>query len=116
MKLFECQSCGQLLFFENRKCEKCARQLGYLPEVNTLSALEADGPSWRPLASPAWLYRFCANAAHGACNWLVPIHSPEIYCRACRHNRGGLGCLNSGLRWDKWSPAGFRLPRFAAAG
>ena len=55
MKLFECQSCGQLLFFENRRCEKCARQLGYLPGANTLSALEADGPSWGPLALPTWL-------------------------------------------------------------
>ena len=30
--------------------------------------------------------------------------------------RGGSVCLNSGLRCDKWSPAGFRLPRIAAAG
>ena len=64
MELFECQSCGQLLFLENRRCEKCGRQDGYLPEANTLSALEADGPSWRPLASPTWLYRFCANATY----------------------------------------------------
>ena len=111
MKLFECQSCGQLLFFENRRCEKCARQLGYLPEASTLSALEGDGPSWRPLASPAWLYRFCANAAYDACNWLVPIHSPEIYCRACRHNRvipdlTGPGNL---LAWQKLEAAKHRL-------
>ncbi len=30
--------------------------------------------------------------------------------------RGGSVCLNSGLRVDKWSPAGFRLPRIATAG
>ena len=30
--------------------------------------------------------------------------------------RGGSVCLNSSLRWDKWSPAGFRLLRLAAAG
>src|SRR5690606_169701 len=30
---------------------------------------------------------FCANAAHGACNWLVP-YAPgsDPYCKACRHN------------------------------
>jgi hypothetical protein len=50
MKLFKCQSYGQLLFFENRRCEKCARQLGYLPEANILSALEPDGPSSRAQA------------------------------------------------------------------
>jgi hypothetical protein len=50
MKLFKCQSYGQVLFFENRRCEKCARQLGYLPEANILSALEPDGPSSRAQA------------------------------------------------------------------
>ena len=30
--------------------------------------------------------------------------------------RGGSVCLNSSLRCGKWSPAGFRLPRIAAAG
>src|SRR5215204_5638693 len=30
--------------------------------------------------------------------------------------RGGSVRLNSSLRRDKWSPAGFRLPRIAAAG
>ena len=29
--------------------------------------------------------------------------------------RGGSVRLNSSLRCDKWSPAGFRLPRIAAA-
>jgi zinc-ribbon domain len=32
MRLFKCQSCGQLLYFENRTCENCLRRLGYLPE------------------------------------------------------------------------------------
>jgi len=111
MKLFECQSCGQLLFFENRRCEKCSRQLGYLPGANTLSALEQDGPSWRPLASPTWLYRFCANAVYDACNWLVPIHSPEIYCRACRHNRVIPDLTGPGniLAWQKLEAAKHRL-------
>ena len=40
--------------------------------------------------------------------------SPRTELRAIK--RGGSVCLNSGLRWDKWSPAGFRLPRIATAG
>ena len=32
-------------------------------------------------------YRYCANAQHGVCNWLVPADQPEIFCAACRHNR-----------------------------
>ena len=39
MKLFKCQYCGQLLYFENDKCEKCGRRLGYIASAETLSAL-----------------------------------------------------------------------------
>jgi hypothetical protein len=53
MKLFECQHCGQLLYFENTRCERCGHSLGYLPDRTTLSALTAeDGERWRPLAAP----------------------------------------------------------------
>src|SRR5215218_3426213 len=34
---------------------------------------------------------------------------------ARREERGGSVCVNSSLRCAKWSPAGFRLPRIAAA-
>ena len=40
MKLFECQHCGQPLYFENVRCESCGRGLGYLPAYETISALE----------------------------------------------------------------------------
>ena len=40
MKLFECQHCGQPLYFENIRCESCGRGLGYLPAAETISALE----------------------------------------------------------------------------
>jgi hypothetical protein len=30
MKLFKCQNCGQLLYFENTRCENCAHRLGYV--------------------------------------------------------------------------------------
>ena len=71
MKLFTCQHCGQLLYFENTGCERCGRALGFLPELATLSALEQEGELWRALAAPAKRYRACANAAYDACNWQV---------------------------------------------
>ena len=40
MKLFECQHCGQPLYFENTRCESCGRALGYLPAKETITALE----------------------------------------------------------------------------
>jgi hypothetical protein len=87
MKLFECQACGQPLYFENTRCESCARTLGYLPQEAALSALEPSGGAWRALAAPERLFRFCANAEHDACNWLIDEAQPQRYCVACSHNR-----------------------------
>jgi hypothetical protein len=93
MKLFQCQNCGLPLHFENTRCERCGLALGYLPDRETITALKAGGGgqnaqerTWRALAD-AKTYRYCANAAYDACNWLVPVARPDAYCAACRHNR-----------------------------
>ena len=87
MKLFKCQSCQQILYFENTVCEQCSHRLGYLPEMEAMSALEPEGDMWRALASPGASYRLCANAAHDACNWLVDAALAGPFCVCCRHNR-----------------------------
>jgi hypothetical protein len=87
MKLFECQNCGQPLYFENTRCESCGLSLGYLPALECLSALRPDHTMRVALADPRGKYSHCANAAHGACNWLITADSSEQYCVACRHNR-----------------------------
>ncbi|MEQ8967485.1 MAG: putative zinc-binding peptidase [Azospirillaceae bacterium] len=88
MKLFECEACGQLLYFENTHCERCGRVLGYRDDRAALGALDAVGDgTWRPLADPESTMRFCANAEHDACNWLIPADGPAAFCRACRLNR-----------------------------
>ena len=87
MKLFECQNCGHPLYFENVKCESCGLRLGYLPTLERVSSLQADGERWRALASPQELFRFCANARYEVCNWMIPADSADQYCAACRHNR-----------------------------
>ena len=87
MKLFKCQKCANLLYFENSSCEKCGNHIGYIPELQTLSAVEADGVNWHALASPGESYRFCANWELNACNWLVRVGGEDPYCRACQHNR-----------------------------
>ena len=109
MKLFECQNCGQLLYFENTRCERCGHVLGYLSDAAVLSALaEEDGARWRPLAAPEQVYRFCANAAHEACNWLVPA---DGFCRACRLNRTipDLGLPGNRLLWQRLEAAKHQL-------
>jgi hypothetical protein len=87
MKLFKCQHCGQLLYFENHVCENCSRRLGFISEIMAVSALEREGDAWRALAVDGKLYRSCANAEFDVCNWMIEADAPDIYCAACRHNR-----------------------------
>jgi hypothetical protein len=87
MKLFECQNCGQPLYFENTRCESCGYALGYLPARETVTALSPDAGLWTALAAPCQRHRYCANATHGVCNWLVPADTADQFCAACRHNR-----------------------------
>ena len=87
MKLFNCQHCGALLFFENRSCESCLSPLGYLADAAALTAMRPDGDGFTATAAGDRPVRLCANAAHDVCNWLIDAASPERFCAACRHNR-----------------------------
>ena len=87
MKLFECQNCANLLYFESTSCEKCSHRTGYLPDRELVSTVTPDGSNWIALAAPGQSYRFCANWELRACNWLVAAGSADPYCRACQHNR-----------------------------
>ena len=111
MKLFECQHCGQPLYFENTHCEGCARRLGYLPSKEIMAALEPDADVWRTPAGPNVQYRFCANAEYGVCNWLIASDGPDRFCEACRHNRmiPDLSLAENAAHWRKIEIAKHRL-------
>ncbi len=111
MKLFECQHCGQPLYFENTLCESCGRRLGYLALKETVTALEPDGEVWRALAETEKRYRYCRNAEHGACNWLVRSDEPQALCVACQHNRTipDLTIPENVTRWRRIEVAKHRL-------
>ncbi len=108
MRLFSCQGCGQLLYFENWRCEACARLLGYLPDRSEITALEPDGTV---LAAPDTAYKFCKNNALGVCNWMVPAGAAEDFCAACRHNHviPDLGVPGNDVLWGKIEAAKHRL-------
>lgn len=87
MKLFRCDHCGNVLYFENIVCEQCGHALGYWHATDMLVSLEPeDGHFIAPrLAGQKFVY--CANAQQGACNWLVEFNpGGDPFCRACRHN------------------------------
>ncbi len=89
MKLFECRSCGQTLYFENTRCERCGHRLGYVAEDEQLYAIEQlapDSAEWSIAGRSDRLFRFCWNARHDVCNWLISADQQEQFCRACRHN------------------------------
>ena len=97
MKIFQCQCCGQILYFENATCLNCGNTLGYLPDENRMVAVVADGPLWHVLPGPDGAVedaprRFCKNWERSACNWMTPadassVPQPAPYCLACQHNR-----------------------------
>ena len=75
MKLFTCSSCGQVLFFENTRCQTCGNQLAYLPDLNVVSPIEPDR------------YRLCGNYIHhDVCNWAIPISQESTLCVSCELN------------------------------
>ena len=111
MKLFKCQACGQLLYFENDRCTRCSRSLGYLPLETTLSALEPEGEAWQAWGGSGGVYRFCENSKRGVCNWVIPNRSHETFCLACRHNRTipDLTAEENFARWRRLEAAKHRL-------
>jgi hypothetical protein len=114
MKLFSCQGCGQLLYFENVRCENCGRALGYLTDLNEISALEPVGDppdGWLALAAPRKGYKFCNNYNAGMCNWMVGCDDETGFCLACRHNRTvpDLTVAGNDVLWRKIETAKHRL-------
>lgn len=114
MKLFRCQKCAELLYFENGRCESCQHILGYIPELATLSALERDESNqnaWRASDAPNAPYRFCENTQFNSCNWLIRDDSADALCAACRHNRmiPDLTITENLVRWRRFEAAKHRL-------
>jgi hypothetical protein len=87
MKLFRCDHCSNVIYFENTVCESCGHKLGYWHEANMMVSLEPVGERFNAPRLPDRQFVYCANAEHGACNWLVAFEpGGDPYCRACRHN------------------------------
>ncbi len=121
MKLFQCQNCGQVLYFENVSCLHCGYALGYLPGPDRMAAVEPEEALWRALpaagggASDPQRWRFCRNWEVSACNWMVPVDPASgqgaDYCLACQHNRTvpDLSASENLTRWQKIEGAKRRL-------
>ncbi len=111
MRIFTCQACQQLLYFENTECVRCHHKLGYICSLGTMSAVEPDGDHWKALADTSRPYRFCANWEAGVCNWLVAADGDGKFCVACQHNHTVPDASDPAKRaaWQKIEEAKRRL-------
>ena len=105
MKVFHCDHCGHLLFFENTHCVRCGQLVAYLPDLAIVGSLDENAGqdsdqntapaddsarTWRsPLKAAAGrTYRLCRNyAQEQVCNWAVLAEDPNPLCISCRLTR-----------------------------
>ena len=115
MKVFHCDHCAALVFFENVRCVKCDHALAYLPDLEVVGSLnEAGDGLWSsPLPrSGGRKYRLCDNyVKNNVCNWAVPADDPNPLCRSCRLTRviPDLGKPGNQEAWYKLEAAKRRL-------
>jgi hypothetical protein len=75
MKIFSCDNCDGLVFFESVACSGCGSGLAFFPNLARVGVLEAE-------------HRPCRNyTEHAACNWALDPGDTEEYCRSCRLNQ-----------------------------
>jgi hypothetical protein len=88
VKIFHCDHCQNLVFFENIQCVNCGHALGFLPDSQDMGSLDPiGGGRWAsPLPSARGrAYRLCANYdRENICNWAVPEDDPNPLCSSCR--------------------------------
>jgi hypothetical protein len=115
MKVFHCDHCQALVFFENVRCVNCGHALAYLPDLEVIASLNQAGENlWTsPLPRTAGRkYRLCENyVTHDVCNWAVPADDPNPLCRSCRLTRviPDLGKADNKAAWYKLETAKRRL-------
>jgi len=76
--------------------------VGFSAENISLITLEADEQKQLvDVAKKKDVYRYCANASHNTCNWLVPSTQTLPFCRACELNRT-IPTLSSDQNLARW--------------
>ena len=88
MRIFHCDHCDNLVFFENTHCIQCGHLLAFLPSLMEIGSLDPAGDDLWTSPHPAAqgrTYRLCNNYSGAqVCNWAVDAAQDETLCEACR--------------------------------
>jgi hypothetical protein len=115
VRIFHCDHCDNLVFFENSECLNCGNKLGYLPDLGFMASLHPAGAElWATPARQAKgkTYRLCRNYHDlNLCNWTVPVDDPNPLCTSCRLTRTipDLSRPENRSRWHRLELAKRRL-------
>jgi hypothetical protein len=115
MRTFHCDKCGQQVFFENIRCERCGSMLGYQLEHHAISSFEPSGEGlWKSLnpVNEGKVYKQCINySREDVCNWMLPAEHSNEYCPSCQltHIIPALTSEKNRVFWKRLEAAKRRL-------
>ena len=83
MRVFTCDNCGQLVFFDNSRCLRCNSPLGYVHQRRDVVSLTEVTPGRLvDPVDPSRSWQRCATEKVTGCNWLVPAGTDSL-CESC---------------------------------
>ncbi len=91
MKVFHCDHCDHLLFFENSRCVSCGYRVAYHPDSGTMTSMPPTEQATAPAAPPVPAaggdlpFTRCQNdVKYDVCNWVITAGDPHPLCESCR--------------------------------
>lgn len=87
MRVFTCDHCGQVVFFDDDLCLRCQSPLGYVHDKGDVVALTDVGAGRLvDLTGSTRIWERCSTRSLTGCNWLVPVGT-GARCASCSLTR-----------------------------
>ena len=102
MKLYSCGKCQNLLYFENTVCLSCGSTVGFdASGLKMVTLVPGSTNLFTAISNGKQSWKFCGNAVHATCNWLIPANQENEFCLACDLNRT-IPSLDKTDNLDNW--------------
>ena len=113
MRVFNCEACGHLIYFDSLQCVHCGAAQAFLPDQLRVGILQSsDATSYTPSSELTARYRPCAHRHNiSLCNFAIEPSDPHQLCVSCRQTEWLPDSSNPAneLRWAKIEVAKRRL-------